>query len=567
MTRTIVGSRGFHGLILGLGALFFLTTAFHGNIWFDESYSVAIASHSFVDIWNIGANDVHPVLFYWALHCLYIVFGENLVVYRLFTIVGVLALASLGLTHVRKDYGEKAGLLFTFFVLSTPFTAQMAVDIRMYSWAMFSVMVCFLYGARIVKSVQMGTISIPVHWWVCFAIASLASAYLHYFAALAVALVNGLVLIALVRARNQNDNRVCHAEKMTVAENATDSENTRIARARDNKIKKTVSGKRSVSPLIVLLVIYIVQLVLYAPWLVAVLNQVTVVSGDYWAKFSFPYTLVEYFCYPFLTSTLTFAVKGDYGIGVQVIALGALAIFFILLCFVVAALIQVKRAGRNIFSCCNTRQVCIGGVSVYFGVLLLGCLASLIMGSLILYFRYLSVALGPLLLSLSLLLVSLQKTRLRKKLCISLLVLALISQGLFFYDDYNPKNQEPLDAFESSINSLPDGSLVLSSDIGVLGVTSVLYPDIDQTYLDWQKGNWGAAYRAYEPALRSVKSWESVLDSYKGTFVVMGQSSDGSIPRDIADISSFSGVTVFSEQTYYRPYERTFFTIAVMEKE
>ena len=206
-------------------------------------------------------------------------------------------------------------------------------------------------------------------------------------------------------------------------------------------------------------------------------------------------------------------------------------------------------------------------MSVYFGVLLLGCLASLIMGSLILYFRYLSVALGPLLLSLSLLLVSLQKTRLCKKLCISLLVLALISQGLFFYDDYNPKNQEPLDAFESSIDSLPDGSLVLSSDIGVLGVTSVLYPDIDQTYLDWQKGNWGAAYRAYEPALRSVKSWESVLDSYKGTFVVMGQSSDGSIPRDIADISSFSGVTVCSEQPYYRPYERTFFTIAVMEKE
>ena len=114
---------------------------------------------------------------------------------------------------------------------------------------------------------------------------------------------------------------------------------------------------------------------------------------------------------------------------------------------------------------------------------------------------------------------------------------------------------------------MPDGSLVLSSDIGVLGVTSVLYPDIDQTYLDWQKGNWGAAYRAYEPALRSVRSWESVLDSYKGTFVVVGQSSDGSIPRDIADISSFSGVTVCSEQAYYRPYERTFFTIAVMEKE
>ena len=60
----------FHVVVLALGAAFLLIDAFHGNVWFDESYSVAIARHSFADIWAIGSNDVHPVLFYWCLHIL-----------------------------------------------------------------------------------------------------------------------------------------------------------------------------------------------------------------------------------------------------------------------------------------------------------------------------------------------------------------------------------------------------------------------------------------------------------------------------------------------------------------
>ena len=108
-------------------------------------------------------------------------------------------------------------------------------------------------------------------------------------------------------------------------------------------------------------------------------------------------------------------------------------------------------------------------------------------------------------------------------------------------------------------------ALVLSSDIGFMGVTSVLYPEIDQTYLDWQPGNWGTAYRVYEPALRSVKSWDEALKDYEGEFVVIGQTRNGSIPKDVLDIAAKDGVEQLSVETYYRPYERTFFTIAIME--
>ena len=59
-------SKRFHVMLLIVGLAFLLTGSFHGNVWFDESYSVSIANNSFAKIWDIGSGDVHPVLFYWG---------------------------------------------------------------------------------------------------------------------------------------------------------------------------------------------------------------------------------------------------------------------------------------------------------------------------------------------------------------------------------------------------------------------------------------------------------------------------------------------------------------------
>ena len=42
-----------HIAVIVLGIIFISLSAFHADIWFDESYSVAIAKHNFADIWNI----------------------------------------------------------------------------------------------------------------------------------------------------------------------------------------------------------------------------------------------------------------------------------------------------------------------------------------------------------------------------------------------------------------------------------------------------------------------------------------------------------------------------------
>ena len=76
-----------HIAIIILGIITILIPAFHQNIWFDESYSVAIAKHSFIDIWNITGHDVHPALYYWMIHIVYWIFGNNIIAFRLFSVL------------------------------------------------------------------------------------------------------------------------------------------------------------------------------------------------------------------------------------------------------------------------------------------------------------------------------------------------------------------------------------------------------------------------------------------------------------------------------------------------
>lgn len=513
-------------LIYGIGILFLLLTAFHGNIWFDESYSVGIASKSFSEIWSYGSCDVHPVLYYCALHVLYLVstgifsadIDSVILIYRIFTVFGVVSLALLGFTHIRKDYGAKVGILYSFVVFSIPYIALMAVEIRMYTWAMFTVMLCYLYGLRIVRLAKDKSV-IPLHWWVLFALSSLASAYLHYFAAISVFLVNAFVLIFL--------------------------------------LKYQVKEKRN---LVYFSISAILQLLAYTPWLLTLLTQISVVSNTYWAKFYVPYTIIELLAYPFVTSPLSFALRGEYGLEIQIVSIALIVALITLL-----VLLIINRPKRTHFASKL-------GILLYLGVLVIGCIASILMNSLIVYYRYLSVALGPLLLSLALLLSQTKYMYFVKSFCITVLLLAILNQILLINDDYSEANQSPLNEFNNKVaeckiwNNFSD-VLALSSDIGFMGVTSDLYPDIKQTYLDWQPGNWGYGYKVYEPALTSVKSWDEALEGYEGAFIVLGQGMDDSIPKDISDIASKDGVEEMSISTFYRPYERTYFTIAVMNYE
>lgn len=231
-------------IIIILGTIFISLGAFHTNIWFDESYSVAISNHSFSEIWNIGGNDVHPVFYYMMLKIVSLIFGNNILVFRLFSIVPIVILSILGITHIRKDYGERTGIIFSFLTLFLPIIAAYSSEIRMYTWVMLFVTITEIYANRIYKN------ELSIKNWVIFALFSLLSAYTHYYGLMFAGIINVILFIYLLKNRKGKN--------------------------KDLKI---------------FIIQAIVECLLYVPWLYYFIKQLTSVGGGYWIKLEFPDTL------------------------------------------------------------------------------------------------------------------------------------------------------------------------------------------------------------------------------------------------------------------------------------
>ena len=235
--------KNIHIATIILGIIFICIGVFHSNIWFDEAYSVGIANKSFVDIWKIGSHDVHPVLYYWILHIICLCTNGSVLAYRIFSAVCISLLGIIGFTHIRKDFGEKTGLLFSFFAYFMPVMCAYAEEIRMYSLAIVLVTILAIYAYRLSKEDSNRN-------WAIFGIFSLACLYVHYYGLMAAGIINVILLIYL------------------------------IVKKRKNSIFKILG-------------IGIFQLVAYIPWIMALLTQMKQVSSGFWIAFEFPKSLIE----------------------------------------------------------------------------------------------------------------------------------------------------------------------------------------------------------------------------------------------------------------------------------
>ena len=240
-----------HIIIIIVGIIFNGIGIFHNTIWFDECYSVGMATHNLGDIWNIGGHDIHPVLYYWILNIINAISGGNIIAYRIFSWICIALLGILGYTHIKKDFGEKTGILFSFFAYFLPTVCIYANDVRMYSLAILLVTILAIYGYRIFKG--------DTSWknWIIFEITSLACIYTHYYGLMAAGLINVIMLINFFK------------------------------NGRKQSIKR-------------ILLFGIIQFLLYVPWLLYFIEQLKHISKGFWIGFDFPNTLMELLSYQFI---------------------------------------------------------------------------------------------------------------------------------------------------------------------------------------------------------------------------------------------------------------------------
>lgn len=233
-----------HIVFIILGSIFIILSIFHQNLWFDEAYSVGMAKQNIIDIWEIGSNDVHPILYYWILRIINLLTNASIVSYRIFSSIPIILLGILGITHIKKEFGEKVGIIFSFLCYFLPVMSVYANEIRMYSWAAYISTVFAIYSYRIyIKEYKLKN-------WIIFGITSLTSIYIHYYCLLLVGVINILLLICFIKNKRWKD------------------------------LKKQFF-------------IGIILFILYLPWIIKMFLQIKHVTKGFWIEFEFPKTVLQ----------------------------------------------------------------------------------------------------------------------------------------------------------------------------------------------------------------------------------------------------------------------------------
>lgn len=452
-----------HIAVIVIGTLFILFSSFHTNLWFDESYSVAIANHNFSQIWSIGSNDVHPVLYYFLLKIVGLFTNESILAYRLFSAVPLIILAILGYTHVRKDFGAKVGFIFSFLALFMPVTLVYAGEIRMYTWAMLFVFLMAFYGYRIYKS------GISNKNWIIFTIFSLASAYTHYYGLLTAFAVNvTLFLYFLINNIKQRNYEVKY-------------------------IKYSKNLKKSIASAII-------QILLYLPWLSILLTQIGNVSNGFWIGF------------PNFLEMFEFQFTGNLGTSIHINKIISYVFSTILVIYMIYLF------------CKNFKEIKAAKIAlgIYFLVIILAGIISLIKTP-ILYARYLLNITGIFLFAFAILIA---KDRCKWRvniICIMILIVSAIVNINLVNINYDESNNKPYEFVESKINE--NDIFIVDNKAGGYGSGFAMIAHFtDNKAYFWDRLNWNVekAYKAFGDTVYDLES----LKDYKGRIWVVSDDSD-----------------------------------------
>lgn len=216
--------------------ILFGSLIFGKHIWLDEIYTISEITVPYLELLQVLTTDVHPPLYFIGLKVFCDIFGYDIIVMHIFSLLAILGMMILGLFPVRHAFGEKTSLFFMFLCLTMPCMMWYSNEIRMYSWAMFFVTACCMSAVRVIQTGKLTA-------WICFTLSGIAAAYTHNYALMGTGLI-ALFLGIYLWWKKRDD------------------------------IKKWILSSTIIG-------------IAYLPWFLILLGQVSDVNDGFWITFSF----------------------------------------------------------------------------------------------------------------------------------------------------------------------------------------------------------------------------------------------------------------------------------------
>ena len=440
-------------IIIIAAFIFFLVGISHESLWCDEAFAAKMVEYDFFNILKNTAKDVHPPLYYIILKIFTFVFGHSEWALRLLSVLGATGMVALGAGPVRKLFGDKTAYIYAAAVIFTPIIIIMAHEVRMYSLAMFTVTASSIYGLLILKENK-------ISYWIIFGISVLASAYLHYYALIAVFLINFFMLIWII-------------------------------------IKKR--------ELIKYFIIMATTAVLaYIPWLFFFFGQIKKVNNAFWIRpvklFTIYSSLLQYFTY-----------KNFYPKGIVTNAIGPIILSIVLITITASIVYMViKKENQKLGMILFLFSTCIG-------TLLIACLVSIFLAP-ILYHRYMTVCTGLLILAFCIAIGSFKYKAINLSILSLFVLLNLTTIINIHIQRFNGPFYDIENRFSKKIKS---GDLIITSDCYCVSPALYYFPQADHYfYVNRYEKEWEFTFDALRSNFIKLENTYELHKKYKSFWII-----------------------------------------------
>ena len=433
--------------------IFFLAGISHESLWCDEAFSAMMVKYDFFNILKNTTKDIHPPLYYLILKTFTLVFGHSEWALRLLSVLGATGMVALGAGPVRKLFGDKTAYIYAAATIFTPIIIIMAHEARMYSLAMFTVTVSSIYGLLILKESK-------ISYWIIFGISVLASAYLHYYALIAVFLINFFMLIWII-------------------------------------IKKR--------ELIISFIIMAITVVLaYIPWLFFFIGQIKKVDNDFWIRHVQPTT--------FYTSLLQyFTYKNFFPKGIVTDTIGPIILLIVLISIITSIVYMIIKKEKQklgmmlfLFSSC-------------IGTLLVARLISLFLTPIV-YHRYMTVCTGLLILAFCIAVGSFKYRAINVSIISLFVLLNLTAVININIQRFNGPFYDIENKFGKKIKS---GDLIITSDCYCVSPALYYFSQADHYfYVNRYEKNWEFTFDALRTNFIKLENTNEIHIKYKSVWVI-----------------------------------------------
>ena len=359
-------------------------------------------------------------------------------------------------------------MIFSILVFFIPVMIGYALEIRMYSWGCLISFLCGIYAYRYYKNIKEKEQNKKIKNLVLFSVTSICSCYIHYYGILTAGLINLILLIYLIKNRKE--------------------------------VKKD---------LIQFLVVALVQVLLYVPWLLYLAMQIQHVHGGYWITLDPIKTPIDILSFHFRAFELDNSIYTILGV----------IIASLLYIYLGIRTYKYKKANEDI----KPMKL---GFGIYFGVILIAVLVTIVIWRPILTSRYLLIMTGMYIFGLAYMLGKEKNKILLSVVLISIVMLGTFTSVRYINENYDETN---LSAYNYIKENIRDDDIFIYTYFGNCGVMSVKFSENTHILIcsnGWQREE--KAYSAYAPAMKMKFKDENdnfdwnFLKDFKGRIWLVG---------------------------------------------